>query len=124
MSGSQEENPLEAARQLLEQELDKVQRDKKSYPELAEREQRVASALAALDGGKPTKKRVQWESVADYLVEHPESRPGEIAAALEVPMQNVYAHLVRNEGTVFQRVGVGWAVIKGWEKHRRDGKDR
>jgi hypothetical protein len=114
------ENPLDAARQLLLRELDKVREDKKTYPELAEREKRVATALAALDGGKPLKKRLRWEQIAEYLAEHPASKAGEIAAALEAPLQNVYAHLARNEGTVFVRVGDGWETIRGWEQHRRD----
>ena len=63
---------------------------------------------------------MRWEQVAEYLAEHPKSKPGEIAAALEVPLQNVYAHLSRNEGRVFKRAGEGWEVIDGWETHRRD----
>jgi hypothetical protein len=127
VAGSHEqerENPLDAARQLLLQELDKVREDKKTYPELAAREQRVSTALAALDGGKPLKKRLRWEQIADYVAEHPASRAGEIAAALEAPLQNVYAHLARNEGTVFKRAGDGWEVIDGWEQHRRDTAGR
>jgi hypothetical protein len=114
------ENPLDAARQLLLQELDKVREDKKTYPELAEREKRVSTALAALDGGKPLKKRLRWEQIAEYLAENPQSKAGEIAAALEAPLQNVYAHLARNEGTVFKRAGEGWETIDRWEQHRRD----
>jgi predicted ArsR family transcriptional regulator len=127
VSGSHDqesENPLDAARQLLLQELDKVREDKKTYPELAEREQRVATALAALDGGKPLKKRLRWEQIAEYLAKHPASKAGEIAAALEAPLQNVYAHLARNEGTVFVRADDGWETIGGWEKHRRDTGSR
>lgn len=115
------ENPLDAARRLLLRELDKVREDKKTYPELVEREKRVSTALAALDGGKPLKKRLRWEQLAEYVAEHPASKAGEIAAALEAPLQNVYAHLARNEGTVFARAGDGWwETIPGWEQHRRD----
>ena len=122
MSASHEEreNPLDAARQLLLHELDKVREDKKTYPELAERENRVTTALAALDRGKALKKRLRWEQIAEYVAENPQSKAGEIAAALEAPLQNVYAHLARNEGTVFKRAGEGWETIDGWEKHRRD----
>jgi hypothetical protein len=119
-SHEERENPLDAARQLLLQELDKVREDKKTYPELAEREKRVFTALAALDGGKQLKKRLRWEQIAEYLAENPQSKAGEIAAALEAPLQNVYAHLARNEGTVFKRAGEGWETIDGWEQHRRD----
>jgi hypothetical protein len=114
------ENPLDAARQLLKEELDRVREDKKTYPELAEREKRVSTALAALDGGKPLSKRLRWEQIAEYVAKHPGSRPGEIAAALEAPLKNVFAHLARNEGRVFQRVGEGWDVTHGWEAHRKD----
>ena len=114
------ENPLDAARQLLLQELDRVREDKKTYPELAAREKRVSTALAALDGGKALKKRLQWDQIAEYLAENPQSKAGEIAAALEAPLQNVYAHLARREGEVFKRAGDAWDVIKGWEKYRRD----
>jgi hypothetical protein len=102
------------------QELDKVREDKKTYPELAEREKRVSTALAALDGGKSLKKRLRWEQIAEYLVENPHSKAGEIAAALEAPLQNVYAHLARREGEAFERAGDAWDTIKGWEKYRRD----
>jgi hypothetical protein len=113
------ENPLDAARQLLLQELDKVRQDKKTYPELAAREKRVSTALAALDGGKALKKRLQWEQIAEYLAENPKSKAGEIAAELEAPLQNIYAHLARREGEAFKRAGDAWDVIKGWEKYRR-----
>lgn len=115
-----EQSPLEAARALLQEELDRVRRDKQIYPELAERENRVATALAALDGGRPLKKRLRFEQVAEHLASHPGAKPAEIAAALEVPLQNIFAHLARNEGRVFARAGEGWEVIEGWEAHRRD----
>jgi hypothetical protein len=118
------ENPLDAARQLLLQELDKVREDKKTYPELAEREKRVSTALAALDSGKTLKKRLQWEQIAEYLDENPQSKAGEIGAELEAPLQNVYAHLARREGEAFKRAGDVWDTIKGWEKYRRDRKGR
>jgi hypothetical protein len=127
VSGSHEEeteNPLDAARQLLMQELDKVREDKKTYPELADREKRVSTALAALDGGKGIKKRLGWVQVAEYVAEHPGAKAAEIAAALEAPLQNVYAHLARREGKVFKRAGEGWDVVKGWEKYRRDTEEQ
>ena len=114
MSSSHEEeteNPLDAARQLLLQELDKVREDKKTYPELAEREKRVSTALAALDSGKTLKKRLQWEQIAEYLDENPQSKAGEIGAELEAPLQNVYAHLARREGEAFKRAGDVWDLV-------------
>ncbi|MGH2833124.1 MAG: hypothetical protein ACRDK2_10155 [Solirubrobacteraceae bacterium] len=123
-SSNDEEKPLDVARKLLEQELAQVREDKKTYPELADREKRLSVAIAALDGTKAIKKRVRWEQIAEYVAEHPGSKPGDIGAALEVPLGNIYAHLNRNEGTIFERAGEGWDVIDGWEQHRRDKKDR
>jgi hypothetical protein len=45
-----------------------------------------------------------------------------IAAALEVPVSNIYAHLARNEQHVFDKRKDGVYVKKGWEEHRRDRK--
>jgi DNA-directed RNA polymerase specialized sigma24 family protein len=115
---------LDDVRQSLVEKLNEVDEELEPYKELVEKQERLASALAALDGGKSLKKRVKWEQIAEYVDEHPGSKPAEIAAALEVPTTNVQSHLLRNEGTVFKRVGDRWETIDGWEKHRRDRKDR
>jgi hypothetical protein len=115
---------LDDVRQSLVEKLNEVDEELEPYKELVEKQERLASALAALDGGKSIKKRVKWEQVAEYVDEHPGSKPTEIAAALEVPTTNVQSHLLRNEGPVFKRVGDRWETIDGWEKHRRDRKDR
>jgi hypothetical protein len=93
------------------------------YDELVERRERLTRALAALDGGDGTKKRVRWEQIAEYVAQHPGAMPAEIAAALEIPAANAHAHLGRNEGTVFERRVDGWHVIEGWEAQRRSGSD-
>jgi hypothetical protein len=113
-----------AARRGITRELDAVERELAPYDELVERRERLTRALAALDGGADTKKRVRWEQVAEYLAAHPGAMPAEIAAALEIPAANAHAHLSRNEGTVFERRGDGWHVIDGWETQRRDGAGR
>ncbi len=113
-----------AARRGITRELDAVERELAPYDELVERRERLTRALAALDGGADTKKRVRWEQVAEYVAAHPGAMPAEIAAALEVPAANAHAHLSRNEGTVFERRGDGWHVIDGWEAQRRDGAGR
>jgi hypothetical protein len=112
-----------AARRGITRELDHVEKELAPYDELVERRNRLASALAALDGGAQTKKRVRWEQVAEYVAQHPGAMPAEIAAALEIPAANAHAHLSRNEGTVFERRGDGWHVLEGWEAQRRDGDD-
>ena len=113
-----------AARRGITRELDAVERELAPYDELVERRERLTRALAALDGGADTKKRVRWEQVAEYVAAHPGAMPAEIAAALEVPAANAHAHLSRNKGTVFERRGDGWHVIDGWEAQRRDGAGR
>ena len=94
-----------------------------SYDELVERRERLTRALAALDGGTGTKKRVRWEQIAEYVAQHPAAMPAEIAAVLEIPAANAHAHLGRNEGTVFERRIDGWHVIEGWEALRRGEDD-
>lgn len=111
---------LDDVRQSLIEKLSEVDEQLEPYKELVEKQQRLASALAALDGGKGIKKRVKWEQVAEYVAEHPGSMPAEIAAALEVPTTNVQSHLLRNERTVFEKRKDGWHVIDGWEVHRKD----
>jgi hypothetical protein len=115
-------------REALEQELADVQARLAPYDELVVERDRLTNAIAALDGkasvessaSTSTKKRVRWEQVAEYVDAHPGSMPAEIAAALEVPSQNVQMHLSRNEGTVFEKRRDGWYTLAGWEAHRRD----
>lgn len=116
-------NRFDAARRGITRELDHIERELAPYDELLERRDRLTSALAALDGGTTTKKRVRWEQVAEYVAAHPGAMPAEIAAALEIPAANAHAHLSRNEGSVFERRGDGWYVIDGWEAQRRSGSD-
>jgi hypothetical protein len=118
------DEPFDAARTALSEQLRELDEQLQSYDELVEKRRRLTGALAALDGGTGTKKRVRWQEVAAYVADHPGSMPAEIAAALEVPRANVQAHLVRNEGAVFERRGDGWHVVEGWETQRRDGAGR
>ncbi len=111
---------MDPARQVLLHELEQVEKDMASYGDLTERQKRLTTALAALEGGQTLKKRLNWDQIAQYVLEHPGAKPAEIAAALEAPLKNVFAHLARREGSVFKRAGEGWQVIDGWEAHRRD----
>lgn len=121
MTKSQDsDGELDDVRQTLVEKLNEVDEQLVPYQELVVQKERLASALAALDGGKNIKKRVKWEQVAEYVAEHPESTPAEIGAGLEIPTTNAQAHLMRQQGTVFVPAGKGWDVIDGWEKHRRD----
>jgi DNA-directed RNA polymerase specialized sigma24 family protein len=111
-----QEDPFTAERALLTKKLEQVKG--------TDQEARVAKALAALDPTKTIAKRLKWEELAEYLDQHPDSRAGEIAAAMEVPLKNVDAHLHRGDGTVFQTTRFGWKTIKGWQGHSRDRKYR
>ena len=108
------DEPLDPARAAITQQLRELDERLAPYDELVEKRKRLASALAALDGGTGAKKRVRRQDVAAYVVAHPGSMPAEIAAALEVPRANVQAHLVRNEGTLFENRD-GWRVLSGWD---------
>jgi hypothetical protein len=114
-SPTPDEEPLDPARAAITQQLRELDEQLEPYDELVERRARLTSALAALDGGTTSKKRVRRHDVAVYVAAHPGSMPAEIAAALEVPRANVQAHLVRNEGTLFQNNN-GWHVLDGWDE--------
>jgi hypothetical protein len=116
------EQGFDAARQALAEQLNEIDERLRPYDQLVEARERTVKALAALDGGKASSKRVQWEAIAEYVVEHPGSKPGEIAAALEVPVSNIYAHLARQERYVFDKRKDGIHVKKGWEAQRRERK--
>ena len=118
------EQGFEASRAALTERLREIDEKLRPYEELVEARNRAATALAALDGGSTSSKRVQWETIAEYLVDHPGSKPGELAAVLEVPVANIYAHLRRKEEDVFDKRPDGIYLREGWEGHRRDEKDR
>lgn len=106
---------VDAARQAITDQLEQIDKQLTPYDALVETRERLTAALRALDRDKTPRKRVKAQEVAAYIAEHPGAKPAEIAAALEVPSQNVQAHLARNEHTMFERRGGGWHVIDGWE---------
>jgi hypothetical protein len=110
-----DDEPLDPARAAITQQLRELDEQLAPYEEMVERRKRLTSALAALDGGTGAKKRVRRQDVAAYVAAHPGSMPAEIAAALEVPRANVQAHLVRNEGSLFENRD-GWRVLEGWDE--------
>lgn len=75
-------------------------------PLLAERE-RLRAARATLLGEGPSG-QISQDDVAEYLSEHPGSRPREIADALGVSSGRVSAHLFRAKHTRFVSRGDGW----------------
>jgi hypothetical protein len=115
---------FDPARQALTEQINRIDEQLQPYEELVEARNRAAKALAALDAGKTLKKRVSWEDIALYVDEHPGSKPAEIAAGLEVPVANIYAHLARNEDHVFDKRADGIHLKEGWEEHRRGAEGR
>lgn len=111
---------VDAARQAITEQLEQIDEQLEPYDALVETRDRLAAALKALDRGNTPRKRVKAEQVAAYVAKNPGAMPAQMAAALEVPAQNVQAHLARNEGTIFERRGDGWHVIDGWDAHRRN----
>jgi hypothetical protein len=125
MSASRDvDDGFDPARQALTEQLNRIDEQLQPYDELVEARKMAAKALAALDAGKTLKKRVSWEDIAAYVAAHPGSKPAEIAAGLEVPVANVYAHLARNEDHIFDKRKDGIHLKDGWETHRRDAGDR
>jgi hypothetical protein len=84
---------------------------------LAERE-RLRAAKATLLGEGPSG-QISQDDVADYLAEHPGSRPLEIADALGVGSGRVSVHLFRAKSTRFVSRGDGWHLRS--QKQTRDG---
>jgi DNA-directed RNA polymerase specialized sigma24 family protein len=98
----------------IDRELERVDQRLSGYEPLLEERQRLLAARAALTGEQdPPRRRASQDAVAAYLAEHPDSRPGEIAAALGVPATNVSAHLYRAKHTRFERGGRGWRLRLG-----------
>ena len=114
-------NEVDPARQALTAELEQVEQQLESYEELLERKRRLSSALSALEGA-PTARRLRWEEIAEHVASHPGLKAGEIAATLEAPLKNVFAHLARNQDTVFEKREDRWYVRDGWEEYRRDAR--
>jgi hypothetical protein len=96
----------------IDQELARVNRGLEGYERLLGERQRLLAARAAITGERHTsaRARTSQDDVAAYLQEHPDSWPGEIAAALSVPVTNVSAHLYRGKRTRFIRTEHGWRV--------------
>ena len=116
---------LDAARQALLEQLDRIDEQLEPYDELVQAREQAAQALAALEGGKSIKKRVSWEKIALYVEANPGSKAPEIAAGLEIPVKNVYPHLDRNRDVVFDKHEDGRVYVKdGWEAHLRKAGDR
>ena len=91
----------------IDEQLSVLDRDLASYePLLAERD-RLRAARAALTGEGPAP-QISQDDVAAYLKEHPGSRAGAVAKALNVPLARVSSHLYRGKRTRFVSRDDGW----------------
>jgi hypothetical protein len=89
-------------------------------PLRAERE-RLRAARATLLGEGPAG-QVTQDDVANYLAQHPGSRPRQIAEALGVTAGRVSAHLYRAKHTRFVSRGDGWHLRDQPKQAERKGK--
>lgn len=116
---------LDAARQALTEQIERIDEQLQPYDELVRSRQKATVALAALEAGRPLKKRVSKEALAIYVEANPGSKVPEIAAGLEIPVKNVYPHLDRNRDTMFDKHDDGRVFVRdGWEAHCRKAGDR
>ncbi|HEV2975292.1 MAG TPA: hypothetical protein VGX69_09915 [Solirubrobacteraceae bacterium] len=100
----------------IDQELERVNKGLSGYEPLLRERERLLAARAALTGEQPpssAKARISQDDVAAFLAEHPDSWPADIAAALDVPVTNVSAHLYRGKASRFARGENGWRLRLG-----------
>jgi hypothetical protein len=106
----------------IDQELERVEKGLSRYESLLRERERLLAARAALTGEEPpgsSKARTSQDDVAEFLAEHPDSWPADIAAALGVPVTNVSAHLYRGKRTRFERGEQGWRLRLQGESDER-----
>jgi hypothetical protein len=100
----------------IDQQLERIDKGLSGYQPLLRERERLLAARAALTGEKPSgrgKARISQDDVAAFLAEYPDSWPADIAAALDVPVTNVSAHLYRGKTTRFERGEKGWRLRLG-----------
>jgi hypothetical protein len=100
----------------IDQQLERIDRGLSGYEPLLRERDRLLAARAALTGEAPAsgaKARISQDDVAAFLADHPDSWPADIAAALDVRVTNVSAHLYRGKTTRFERGEHGWRLRLG-----------
>lgn len=112
---------VRAAMREIDEELERVNRGLSGYDALVRERQRLLAARAALSGERPSgaRGRTTQDEVAAYLIANPGSWPAQIAAALNVPVTNVSAHLYRAKASRFERRNDGWHVRSGGGEQAR-----
>jgi hypothetical protein len=91
----------------IDQKLSVLEGELAGYQEVLAERDRLRAARAALMGERPAP-QISQDDVATYLAEHPGSRAGAIAKALEVPLARVSSHLYRGKRTRFVSRDDGW----------------
>ena len=91
----------------IDERLKTLELELASHEQLLAERERLRSARATLLGEKPTGP-ISQDTIAEYLREHPGSRPREIATALGVDAGRVSAHLYRAKMTRFLKREDGW----------------
>jgi hypothetical protein len=105
----------------IEKQLAVLDGELARYEELLSERERLQAARAALLGEKTTAGQITYGDVAEYLVEHPGSRAGEIAKGLGVPLARVSSHLYRGKHTRFVSRADGWHLRENTEGSPRAG---
>jgi hypothetical protein len=91
----------------IDEKLSVLDRDLAAYEEMLAERDRLRAARAALTGEGPAP-QISQDDVAAYLADHPGSRAGVIAKALEVPLARISSHLYRGKHTRFVSRDDGW----------------
>ncbi len=91
----------------IDERLKSLDEQLSAHEDLVAERERLRAARATLLGEKPTGQITQ-DQVAEYLAEHPGSKPGDIATAFGVSSGRVSAHLYRAKTTRFVSRPEGW----------------
>jgi hypothetical protein len=95
----------------IDRRLELVERELEGHRALLAERDRLHKARAALTGDRNAN-QVSQDDVAGYLVEHPGSRPADIAAHFGVSSGRISAHLFRGKSSRFVSRGGEWYVRK------------
>ena len=91
----------------IDERLKSLDEQLASHEQLLAERNRLRAARSTLLGETHTGQITQ-DDIADYLAEHPGSKPGQIAQALGVTAGRVSAHLYRAKTTRFVSRADGW----------------
>jgi hypothetical protein len=102
----------------IDERLKSLDEQLASHEELVAEHERLRVARATLLGESPAG-QISQDDIAEYLREHPGSRPRQIAQALGVSAGRVSAHLYRAKSTRFVSRSDGWYLRENGAKGGR-----